>query len=164
MCVAGEFADATAQGMQQAGMRLVNVLCENDTVPTDALLQPLLAEAGVEGMLLYSWGDGYSGFHGRVARLNGKLVVSGRYSLWGNATKGDMVGVEGMIANLKAMPKDPTSLDGYSLIPVHAWSHSYADVVALAQGLESAGGFDIVLPSELVKRIAQNVPSKRDAV
>ena len=44
-----------------------------------------------------------------------------------------MLGVPGMVAALQKLPKDPTSVQGYSIVPVHAWSHSYADIVAVAQ-------------------------------
>ena len=47
----------------------------------------------------------------------------------------------------------------YSIIPVHAWSHTYDDVVAVATALQAAGGFDVVLPSELIKRVKANVPT-----
>ena len=55
------------------------------------------------------------------------------------------------------MPKDPTSADGYSVVPLHAWSHSYSDLVQAAGALRAAGGIDIVLPSELLQRVADNV-------
>ena len=51
---------------------------------------------------------------------NRKVVVSGRYSLWGNGTSGPMLGVRPLIEALTAMPRDPTSADGYSIVPVHA--------------------------------------------
>ena len=87
-------------------------------------------------------------------------MVSGRYSLWGNSTdtSGDMVGVKAMITKIKTLTKDATSPDGYSIIPVHAWSHTYDDVVAVATALQAESGFDVVLPSELIKRVKANVP------
>ena len=37
-----------------------------------------------------------------------------------------MLGVQPLIDALKAMPRDPTSADGYSIVPVHAWSQKSA--------------------------------------
>ena len=38
---------------------------------------------------------------------------------------------------------------------VHAWSHSYADVAAVAAALASdGGGVEVVSPSELLRRVA----------
>ena len=108
------------------------------------------------GMIFYSWGDGYSGLHGKVWSCNKKPIVSGKWSLWGNSSDvtSDMVGVEAMIEKLRqvAQLNDPTSLDSYSFIPVHAWSHSYADVLAVVNALAS-DQFEIVLPSEMLRRI-----------
>ena len=56
------------------------------------------------------------------------------------------------------MPRDTASVDGYSIVPrVHVWSHTYADVLAVAKALQADGGIDVVLPSELVSRMETNV-------
>ena len=60
-----------------------------------------------------------------------------------NGTDGDMVGVAGLVAALRSLPKDETDPNSYSLVPVHAWSHSYADVVQAADQLRAAGGFEV---------------------
>lgn len=55
------------------------------------------------------------------------------------------------------MPRDPDSADGYSIVPVHAWTHTYADIVTVASALRASGGVDIVLPSELLRRVDERV-------
>ena len=82
------FAALTSAGMQRAGMRLVNVLGQDDDPPDSALLASLLDESVIDGALYYPWGGGYSALEGRMWRLGEKLVVSGRVSLWGNGTSG----------------------------------------------------------------------------
>lgn len=82
------FAALTSEGMKRAGMRLVNVLGQDDAAPDGALLAPLLNESGIDGALYYSWGGGYSALEGRMWRVGTKLVVSGRASLWGDGTGG----------------------------------------------------------------------------
>merc|ERR1740121_1083711 len=165
----GEYANLTAQAMKVAGMRLINVIGKADDPPSLAsglraqppqltfpksVLEPLLSGEDVDGMLYYPWGGGYSALHGGVWQIGSKTVVSSRFSLWGDAKTGDeMLGVAGLVDKLKGLPKSPTSADGYSLIAVNAWSHSYDDVLAVAEGLKEVGGFEFVTPSELVKRI-----------
>ena len=58
----------------------------------------------------------------------------------------------GSIASINGNRK---STDGYSLVPVNVWSHSVADVVAVAQGLEKLGNFEIVTPSGLLEDVAK---------
>ena len=62
-----------------------------------------------------------------------------------------------MIDKLLAMPRAQGSADGYSIVPVHAWSHDYADVVKVASALQASGGVDVVLPSELMRRVSEHV-------
>ena len=153
----GDFAGLTHDGMQAAGMSVVNVLGQNDDEPSESELLDLLA-GNVTGMLYYSWGSGYSGFGGKMWTMGGKPVVSGRYTLWGEEAEGPMLGVDGMIAALTALPcRDKSMAEAYSVVPVHAWSHNLTDVMRVVAALEEAGGFEVVLPSELLIRVASNV-------
>lgn len=149
------FAALTADGMRRSGMSVVNVLGQNDD-PPDAALAPLLNESDVAGCLYYPYGGGYSALEGRMWRLGGKLLVSGRVSLWGDGKSGTMLGVQPMIDKLSSMPRTPNTAEGYSVVPVNVWSHNYSDVVAVATALEAAG-VDVVLPSELLRRVEANV-------
>lgn len=49
-------------------------------------------------------------------------------------------------------------VDGYSLIPVHAWSRNVSDVIAVTQLL--APQVRVVKPDEFVQLITQNVQRK----
>lgn len=152
------FTSLTFEGMKFAGMKSINIIGKGDNAPDLNLMEHFIADDTVDGMMYYSFGGGYSGLGGAVWSAGGKPVVSGRYSLWGEATSGPMLGVDALVKHLKALPKDDARVDGYSLIPVHAWSHTYADVVDVVNKLTAAGGFDIVLPSELLRRL-RNLPS-----
>lgn len=151
------FAERTSDAMQRSGMQLVNVLAQNDDPPGRAYLAPLLNETAISGAIYYPWGGGYSALAGRMWRLGDKLLVSGRVSLWGNGTSGTMLGVQPLIDHLLAMPRIPESADGYSLIPVHVWSHSLDDVAHVVRALRDSGAVDVVLPSELFRRINERV-------
>ena len=151
------FGRLTADAMGRSGMRLVNAIGQNDDPPTSASLGPLLNESAVLGALYYPFGGGYSALEGRMWRLGQSLLVSGRVSLWGEGESGTMLGVQPLIDRLLAMPRTPEVADGYSLIPVHVWSHSLEDVAAVADALQASGGVDVVLPSELLHRIGERV-------
>lgn len=123
-------------------------------------------------MYWYTFGAGYSGWSGTVWTPAGagkaqKPVIGGRFSLWGEGEVGSMLGVKALVRNMKRLlferkiNTSPSSADGYSLFPVHAWSHNVSDVVAVAKELEASGHFEVVTPSALLAAVAQNVkPSK----
>eukprot|EP00949_MAST-11_sp_MAST-11-sp1_P004756 g4756.t1 len=149
-----EFADATHGAMKSANMATINILGQNNDEPDCSLIDPMLQ--GTDGGFFYPWGDGYSALHGKIFWCQGQPLVSGRFSLWGNSTTGDMVGVSGLVKQLLSLPDaPPTSPDAYSLIPVNVWSHSYGDVVAVVEALREAARdrFDIVTPGELLARV-----------
>lgn len=68
---------------------------------------------------------------------NNKPVVGGRFSLWGEAKIGTMLGVDAMVVQMvkllleRKITKDASHADGYSLIPVHAWSHNVTGIVSM---------------------------------
>lgn len=60
------------------------------------------------------------------------------------------------------MPADPSSEDGYSLVPVHVWSDSVGHAAEAAQALmQQSDRFDVVLPDEFVRRIRANLGPNR---
>jgi hypothetical protein len=150
-----DFAALTFDGMQKSAMRIVNVLGDNDDMPEDDMLADLLDSDGVDAMFYF----GDSSWHGKAWKIGDKPVITDRYSLWEEGT-GDLCGVKEMIKKLKKMPQDPSSTEGYSVIQVHVWSHTYDDVVAVVEGLKGSG-VEIVLPSEFVRRFNENVDPSR---
>jgi lambda repressor-like predicted transcriptional regulator len=150
-------AEATAALMSRANMRLLNII---GSVPAAEPLEALAAREEIDGIFWYSYGDGYSGLRGNVAYVGGKPIIGGRVSLWGEGKTGDMIGVEALPAALAGLPTDPTDPNSYSLIPVNAWSHNYSDVVRAVRLLEAKGGFDVVSPAELVRRLTTQAGSR----
>eukprot|EP01062_Namystynia_karyoxenos_P071092 TRINITY_DN664_c0_g2_i1.p1 TRINITY_DN664_c0_g2~~TRINITY_DN664_c0_g2_i1.p1 ORF type:complete len:634 (+),score=135.48 TRINITY_DN664_c0_g2_i1:78-1904(+) len=149
----GTFADLTADYLAKSGLRIVNVIGHNNAID---VLEPLLA--GADALFYYSFGDYYVGEHGSLRWVDGKPIVGGRFALWGNSTKqGEAMGVDAMVEALAAQTKDSTSASGYSLIPVHAWSHTFADVVSAVRKLEARGGVRVVTPEVFVQQLIANV-------
>ena len=123
---AAPFAEATAELMAQAGLRLVNVI---GSVPTSESLHQLTAQPDIDAVLYWTFDSDYSGLSGNVAYINGKPVIGGRRSLWGDGSEGTALGPHALADSLATLPKDPADPNSYSLIPVHAWSHNYSSVV-----------------------------------
>lgn len=83
--------------------------------------------------------------------MGGKPVIGARYKLWqGYDTPATLA------AKLNRQTTDPTSQNGYSLIAVHAWSSSVADIVATASLLDDSR-VRVVGPDQFVQLVAQNV-------
>lgn len=141
-----EFGDITSRAMSQAAMNTMSVLQSSSLPNLDRLAEVLKDK---DAIFL-----GYFDGQGKIDSIGQKPVISDRYSLWGEASGGYQCGVLPLIAKLLSLPKDSSSLDGYSVISVHAWTHGYDDIMAVVDGLKSAGGFDVVLPSELVRRVS----------
>ncbi len=66
--------------------------------------------------------------------------------------------VTGLAAALLAQARVPTASSGYSLIPLHAWSHTVADAAEVMRLVAAAGGgVEAVTPDVFVQRIVANV-------
>jgi hypothetical protein len=132
--------------MAKSDLRILNVL-GNDS--SDRYLLPFLKHDGIDAVFFYPFSD-YSGLRGSIRFAAGKPVIGGYANLWeGFETPASLA------ARLNARPKDPKSPAGYSLIPVHAWSRTLADIVACAKAL--GPDVRVVAPDEFVRAIAENL-------
>jgi hypothetical protein len=146
--------------MAKAGLRVVNVLARGNDVPAQAA-ESYLRHEGVDAVIWYPYSD-YSGLRGSITWANGKPVIGGRFNLWGDGTnpKGPtFFNVTGLADALLRMPRDPAQPEGYSLVPLHAWSHTVADAAQVMALVEAAapGVVQAVTPAEFVARIVANV-------
>ena len=153
---ADAFGRVTAALMAEAGQSIVNVI---GVSPSAESLLPLLRAATPSAkpaaIVYLTFGAarmGYAGLHGNVAYLDGTPVVGARLSLWGDATSGDKVGVDGLVNELQTLPKDPTNPNSYSII-VSELGNGYKPLVDAANQLQALGGFEVVLPEELISRM-----------
>ena len=149
------FARRTNRAMNTLGMRTVNLLGQNDDPPVCEEIQDFF-DTSTPGLIYYPFGDGYAALKGQIWTCSDKPVLSARWSLWGtsNDTTKDMVGVHAMIEKLQGISNqtDPSSHESYSLIAVHAWSHTYDDVIQIASALDDEK-FEVILPSEMLARL-----------
>ena len=157
----GYYLNKTMSRLGGGSSGIVNVIGEGNE-PKLSTVAPLLRQESIKGIFWYTFGAGYSGWSGtKWDADSGKPIVGARVSLWGNSTRGTMIGVGAMVERFKELYRSQAingnrkSTDGYSLVPVNVWSHSVADVVAVAQGLEKLGNFEIVTPSALLEGVAK---------
>ena len=76
------------------------------------------------------------------------------------ALSGDKVGVAGLVRELQTLPKDPTDPNSYSVI-ISELGNNYTDIARAVHLLEAEGGFDFVLPEQLMERLVHTTGSKQ---
>ena len=121
-------------------MSVVNVI---GVTPSEQSVAVIAAQPEVDGIIYFTFGvadQGYAGLHGNVAYTNGKPVVGLRSCLWGDGKSGDKVGVEGLIRDLHALPKDPSNPQSYSII-VNEMGNGWDSIRNASQILMEDGGF-----------------------
>ena len=162
------YANSTSVYMADTQMRILNILAGND-VTTDDTLQssssPFLCYSNIDAVFYYTYGSGYAGGGGKSMRdeSTGKPIITARFSLWGEGTDtatSPMLGNDAMVAALKEQVKDLNSVDGYSLIPVHAWTHTTADVAYIIEQLAAQDpSVEVVTPAVFLSRFIDHTIS-----
>ena len=160
------FANLTNTYFGAADLDIVNVIDDDLSAPR---LAPLLEQPGVRAAFLYT-GSCYAGPQGQATWVNGKPVFTARAALWGDGTMTQPTceNVTQLAKLLAGASRDPGSPAGYSLIPVHAWSHDYADVIEVVRQVEAitsstgnGNSVRFVTPREFVDTFVANVkPNK----
>jgi hypothetical protein len=92
----------------------------------------------------------YSGWKGKIIWSNGKPVIGGKFSFWG-----DKETPQTMADKINSEVKNQYLPEGYSLIPVHAWSHTVEDVHKCINLLDE--NVRVVAPDDFVKLIKRNL-------
>jgi len=146
------YATRTANFMQQAGnLSVLNIIGSNPSLP---YLQPLLDQPQVEAILYYYYVN-YALMNGSILwSANNKPIIGPRFLLWAGFNN-----PETLAKKLNNMPTNETSVEGYSLVAVHAWSMTVENVVECAQLLN--GDVEIVTPGVFVQRVIQNLSPKK---
>lgn len=153
-------ANLTHGYVRKAGMRIVNILGHGEGYGASDVA-PILASPDVDAVFWYNFDD-YSGMRGNITFVGGKPVIGGRFNLWGNGTDPEgptFCNNTLLVERLLAMPRDPTTSSGYSLIPLHAWSHNVTDALMVMEMLnaQAPGAVEIVTPDVFVARIVANL-------
>lgn len=105
------------------------------------------AVPGLVGAVYLNYAD-YAAGRGQILWVDQTPFVAARFKLWdGNPLE--------LAGRINAMPRTPTTSDGYSIVSVHPWSHALHDVWSVIGALDDH--VRVVLPSELFARIRNHV-------
>jgi hypothetical protein len=104
----------------------------------------------IRGMFLYANYDRYMGYRGEIWWINDKPFLSARNALWDTE---DLSAFAEMINNYKV---DPSSIDGYTVVTVHTWSHTFEDVMNVINQFDD--DVVVVSPYHLMELIQENIP------
>jgi lysophospholipase L1-like esterase len=136
--------------LARADLRIVQILDEDALDRTDLWAQ-YLRQPQIDGLIYLDYAP-YNKGQGRIVWAEGKPVVSARALLWSGLRGGDPASV---IRQLNAAHRDLTSADGYTIVSVHAWSQTLADVEAVVRQLEP--GVRVVTPDVFFATLRANL-------
>jgi hypothetical protein len=161
--VLSEYAKLTLDSMKLLpNLRILNILAGCDDISDEILLRSsskFLEDDQVDGVFYYTYGTGYAGGRGKaIWSDNKKPIITARYSLWGennDPSDSPMLSNEGLIEALQQQTKDMTTSEGYSVIPVHAWTHSVSDVNYIIQNL--GPGIEVLTSDQFLERYREYV-------
>lgn len=138
------FLKSTNDYMKKADLKYVSIL---DNAASEAVVDLYAAQEQIQGgyyFIGHKYGDG----RGALYWSNGKPFVAARETLWETEP-------QEMVVRLNSYKKDPSVIEGYTMVNVHPWSHNYQDVLEIAANL----GPDVVIvtPDEFMELIKKNV-------
>jgi len=142
------FATMLNKYLDRANMRIVNILDNGNTPIPSPEVSHYTEQSNVDGIIYYQFSD-YSMLKGAITWSNKKPIIGGRANLWDGFNTPQQIAQ--LINNLAIQPSGHTesSVDAYSLIPVHAWSMNVDDVLTCAELFDSSL-VRVVSPQQLV--------------
>lgn len=139
--------------MEKSDLNIVNILGNSYH---DSVFYPYLKQPSVNGLFYYDYSD-YSKMKGKMDCYALKPVISAKYNLWGGFET-----CESLAEKLNNGLKDPYSVEGYTLVAVHAWSNSVDSLLFVRSMLEE--GVRVVAPDDFVSLISKNICENEFAV
>lgn len=107
--------------------------------------------SAVNGGIVYEGNKYFGNVTGGVYWSNGKPFIGPRDSLWETTPAY-------IAARINMYPASPTTVDGYTVINVHPWSHSYDDIRTIVSQLDD--NVEVVSLDRLVELMTENVSDK----
>ena len=163
-----EFGELTAEYMKRTDLHYTEILEENgingDAVEQKETVWNAYTRNNQIKGILYKTGDRYVAGRGFLKWSNNKPVVAFRETLWTlpdsentNIGKTANESIYKMAYRISQYDKNYQSINGYTLINVHAWSHDYESVKKLTNWLkEYDSDVVVVTPDTLMRLIAEN--------
>ena len=134
--------------MEKANLRTVTVIGGNSQGNLHNVLQGYASADNVIGGIVYDGNKYFGNVRGGVEWVNGKPFVGPRDSLWETTPAY-------IAARLNTYETDIHSVDGYSIINVHPWSHSYEDIRTIVNMLND--NIEVCSVDRIMKMMTDNI-------
>ena len=137
--------------MYKADLSVVTVIggsAQNDLVN---VLKGYASCSNVIGGIVYEGSKYFGSVRGGVMWVDGKPFVGPRDSLWETTPAY-------IAARINQYSKDPTTIDGYTIVNVHPWSHSYEDIRTIVSMLDDS--VEVVSMDRLFTMMSENIVDK----
>jgi hypothetical protein len=138
--------------MRDLGLRLLVVL-DKAGFEKPGTFAPYLQQPEIKGLFYWDVDGDYAKYRGSIHWENRKPIISAFTTLWGEQ------GPVQVAAAIRQRPRDPRLAEGYSMVAVHAWSHSVESVRQCMQMLGPQ--VRVVTPDVLVSLLNRNVGANR---
>lgn len=137
--------------MKKADLSVVTVIGGTAQNNLPYVLQGYASCTNVKGGIVYEGNKYFGDVRGGVMWVNGKPFIGPRDSLWETTPAY-------IAARINTYERDITKIDGYTLVNVHPWSHSYEDIRTIVNMLDD--DVEVVSVDRLIQMITDNVTDK----
>ena len=134
--------------MKKSGLSVVTVIGGNQQGDLVNVLHGYASAESVTGGIVYDGSKYFGANPGGVIWIDGKPFVQPRDSLWETTPAY-------IAARINTYSTDITTIDAYSIINVHPWSHSYEDIRKIVGMLNE--NVEVVSVDRLINMMADNV-------
>jgi hypothetical protein len=157
----GNYVNRLSTYLKRSGQSIVTVMSDGaDTTQRIGTYEDFAQVPELKGGLIYQGGSYFSGVNGGVYWADGKDAK-------GNAVKKPFIGPRDSLwsttpayiaARIMMYPKDIHSINGYTIVNVHPWSHNYQDVRAICEMIgRSDPDVEVVSMERLYDMVIANV-------
>lgn len=146
-----DFTEKLDVYMKKADLRTVTVIGGNSQGQLPEVLKGYASSEQVKGGIVYEGSKYFGGVKGGVMWVNGKPFVGPRDSLWETTPAY-------IAARLNAYEKDIHSVNGYSIINVHPWSHTYEDIRTIVNMLND--DIEVCSVDRIIQMMTDNINDK----
>ena len=137
--------------MGKSDLSVVTVIGGNQQGDLVNVLHGYASAENVTGGIVYDGSKYFGANPGGVIWIDGKPFVQPRDSLWETTPAY-------IAARINTYPTDITTIDAYSIINVHPWSHSYEDIRKIVGMLNE--NVEVVSVDRLINMMTDNVADK----
>lgn len=158
-----EFTRQTAEAMERSDLHVVCMLDNVANTQNPQFVKDRLHFYSkfdtIKGGVWELDPDRYGSGHGKIFWSCGKPFVSVRYTMWypsGNMADVTTEWLDGLASKVNAMPVEPSSERGYSVVNVHPWTMTQTSVDYFVSKLNK-DKIELVYADELLSLVKRNV-------